>query len=164
MLGLSWFQILWLWPVWFVLLLGLVHVLQYICEEIQFGSDAGYMRDYNRFMDDARNRGLNYRESMDELEVRTSLAKLRRVASDAVATNPMHWKAELDGAVEIVGKELQDSRPDLVPVFAATIRGLDYGSILYPHEAKLVDRQYRNWRPSTDMDDQDMRAALRIAR
>lgn len=167
MFGLSWFQILWLWPVWFVLFYGLVYVLEYIHDHWMFGTGADDHRAYVKFSEDCGVRGLNFSQMSDEWAVRTAMAALRRTASDAVRKNPKEWKKELDAAVEIVGKELHATRPDLVPMFAGSIKDLDYSHILYEHETKLVDRQTPDLIRDIERrgnNTPDMIAALRTAR
>ncbi|WJI68867.1 MULTISPECIES: hypothetical protein [unclassified Mesorhizobium] len=114
--------------------------------------------DFERFMMDARRRGLTYSESMRELDIRTIFARLRREASDAVAIDIENWKPILDAKVAACLADNPEHASDLM----AMMVGLSYGHILYEHEAANVDSLYTGLRRGGQSIDQ--LAALRVHR
>ncbi|TIN77490.1 hypothetical protein [Mesorhizobium sp.] len=124
--------------------------------------DDGYGRALTKFHDEGRAQGRSYQDATDQLFLREALARLRREASDAVARNPAMWFDELTKAKNDVYNFVDRHNPDLLPAFDQMLRGLSYGHILYPAEARIVDRQTavdRSARPN-----EDQVAALRIVK
>lgn len=125
-----------------------------------YNRDGGRQRRYEVFMKDARQRGLSYRETMDEWELRAAFAKLRRVSSDRVAADVENWLTILDDTAKEIAGELGRTRADLVKPFYDMVGGVTYLDILYPPEAAMVDGLYRNVQ-RVDFDF-DREAALRV--
>lgn len=123
--------------------------------------DDGHGRHVMDFYDARREQGVSYQASSDELKVREIFARLRREASDAVRADPKNWLAHLVKAKADSFANMKEIDPKLCPLLGQMIDGLDYGNILYPHEAKLVDRQNGSERHNPT---EDMRAALRIVK
>ncbi|MBX3571070.1 MAG: hypothetical protein KF694_01835 [Mesorhizobium sp.] len=125
-----------------------------------YNLDGGRQRRYEGFMANARDRGLSYRETMDEWELRTAFAKLRRIASDRVAADLENWLDILEDAVKEIAGEIGRTRPELVKPFYDMVAAVTYIDILYPPEAAMVGGLYRDikW---VDFDI-DREAALRI--
>jgi hypothetical protein len=125
--------------------------------------DGGYGRMLANFHDDARARGLSYHQANDELTCREALAKIRRLASEAVLADPSNWYIGMTACKERVVEDLARARPDLALAVSETLKTLNHSHILYPAEAKMVDRlPMRLSRPPRPSDDQI--AALRIVR
>lgn len=146
------------------LLMGLVKIIEIAAWGVEGAAD---QNAYCKFMTDCRERGLDYRQSLDELRLREEMARLRREASDAVARgNIADWAKEKDRCVKEALRRLRTERPDLLPRFAAGLKGLPYTHIIYPAECKMIDKYeakhaYRGI--GIGMSD-DQRAALRIVR
>lgn len=151
-----------LWPIVLVAILYALSALAKFAIKVVDGSTAPFMSDYVAFMQEAERRGLDYPSAIDEWKVRQAMVELRNDASDAVRSDPKNWKMILDRCVDDAFKRLAASDPDLLPAFGQMIKGLSYGQILYPHEAKLVDADVATLmggRPSVDQ-----MAALRIVK
>jgi hypothetical protein len=125
-----------------------------------YNRDGGRQRRYEAFMADARQRGLSYRETMDEWEIRTAFAKLRRVGSDRVAADVENWLTILEDTAKEIAGELGRFHPELVKPFYDVVAGVTYLDILYPVEARMVDGLYRQIE-KVDVDI-DREAALRV--
>ena len=126
------------------------------------GTQSPFLADYTRFMKDCSDRGLDYAEAIAEWHVRQMMVRLRRDASDAVRADPVNWKTHLDRCVDEAFKKAAAVDPDLLPAFAQMLKGQSYAQILYPAEARLVDRdvsQLAVLAPSVDE-----RSALRVVR
>lgn len=124
--------------------------------------DSGYGRALTKFHDEARAQGLSYQDATDQLFLREAMARLRREASDAVARNPPMWFDTLTKAKNDAYDFVAAHNPDLLPAFGTMLRGLSYGDVLYPAEAKIVDLQMVvDWSARPD---EDQVAALRIVR
>ncbi|MES0179705.1 hypothetical protein NKJ86_14050 [Mesorhizobium sp. M0025] len=115
--------------------------------------------DFERFVSDANRRGLDYSQTMRELDIRTIFARLRRETSDAVLANVADWKTILDAHVE----QCLADNPQHERELTAIMQGLSYGHILYPAEAAMVDDLYSGFRRRRGELTIDQRAALRIA-
>ncbi|MER8902272.1 hypothetical protein [Mesorhizobium sp. M0772] len=116
--------------------------------------------DFERFVSDANRRGLDYSQTMRELDIRTIFARLRREASGAVAVDVQNWAMILDAAVQ---KCLADN-PQHDRELKAMMQGLSYGHILYPAEAAMVDDLYSGFRRRRGGFSIDQRAGLLLAR
>lgn len=123
-------------------------------------ADGSFTSDYQAFMDSAAARGLTYYEAMGEWDVREAFVRLRRRASDAVRQDPANWQAILDRCRREEIERLSVEAPDLLPAFGSLVKGLSYGDILYPDEARLVDNMPL---PIGSVPSIDRRAALRIS-
>ncbi|MER9741997.1 hypothetical protein [Mesorhizobium sp. M0187] len=116
--------------------------------------------DFERFVSDAHRRGLDYSQTMRELDIRTIFARLRREASGAVAVDVQNWATILEAAVQ---KCLADN-PQHDRELKAMMQGLSYAHILYPAEAAMVDDLYSRFRRHGSGFTIDQQAALRISR
>lgn len=125
-----------------------------------YNGDGGRQRRYEAFMADARRRGLSYRQTMDEWELRTAFAKLRRISSDRVAADLENWLTMLEDTAKEIAEDLGRTRPELVKPFYDMVGSVTYGHILYPIEAAMVDGLYRDLKQVGF--DIDREAALRI--
>lgn len=107
--------------------------------EDRYYADGGHQRRYNAFMTDARKRGLGYHEAMDELAVREAFARLRRIASNRVATGDIEdWLTTIETTAKEVADRLGKRKPELVKPFRDMVAASVYTDILYPAEAALV--------------------------
>jgi hypothetical protein len=159
---MTWFEILWLWPVWVALIICIGFPLLWVLEWVAADFDP-VQRDYNRFSNDCHQRGLSPKEMFAELDARMALAKLRRIASDAVVIDPDNWRRHIDEAVQTVLGDLAATKPQLLGVVGATIRDMSRSDILYPDAIAAIDR---NTLPITIRRryDADFSAALRTLR
>lgn len=125
------------------------------------GNDGGHGRRTREFHDAGRAAGLSYGQRTDELFLNEMMAFLRRTASNAVANDPTLWHEHIEAAQKMVFERIAMENPDLLPAFGARIKGLSYGHILYPAEAKMVDKIWigHAYKPT-----EDQRAALKIVR
>lgn len=126
------------------------------------GQLSPFMADYTKFMTNCADRGLDYTQAIDEWHVRQMMVRLRREASDAVRADPKNWKTHLDRCVTEAFQKAAAVDPDLLPAFAAMLKGQSYAQILYPHEARMVDKdvaQLAVLAPNVDE-----RSALRVVR
>ncbi len=114
--------------------------------------------DFERFVSDANRRGLDYSQTMRELDIRTIFARLRREASDAVAIDIENWQPIMEAAVQ---KCLADN-PQYDRELKAMMQGLSYGHILYPAEAAMVDDTFQGFRRRRANFTLDQQAALRV--
>ncbi|MER8872754.1 hypothetical protein NKI04_23005 [Mesorhizobium sp. M0814] len=143
----------------------LLLILPHICNAATdlLNGDGGHARRWIAFHDDGRARGLSYKQRDDELLLREALASLRRQASDGVAVKPTEWYQSLQIARCRVSDDLAAMRPDLAVRFAQAAGELNYGDVLYPAEARAVDRQVLA-AASPRHPTEDQIAALRIIR
>lgn len=121
----------------FCIFLLIAQPLLNMIELLAVGED---QRNFNRFQRDAHARGLDSVEVFAELDCRIELARLRRLASDAVIADPQNWKKHLDDAVAESFKHLAGIKPDLLQMYGSTLRHLPYTDILYPDACARVDR------------------------
>lgn len=149
-------------PVGCVVLLILPYVLDYLEDRLIY-RDGGYGVARRKFNDDARARGLTWREAQDELRLREEMARVRRESSDSVRAGVGNWLGSIEIARSEAIERLAQTRPDLARRFTDATVGLSFGHILYPAEAKMVD-QYSPRPVSTVWPTEDQRAALRIVR
>ena len=123
---------------------------------------------HDDYMDNAARRGLSYQETMDEWDVRTEFARIRREATNLVLIDVARWQEIIEKKIGEAYKRLAIDRPNLIPHFRAMVAGLPYNHILYPEAARLVD----NWTrqeflrgstvPISDEEREDRLAAIRI--
>lgn len=130
-----------------------------ILEDAFVHHDNGHGRRTRVFHDERAH--VPYGDRIGELYLREVMARFRREASNAVRADPSNWLEKIEAVQQSLFNEIASTNPDLLPGFGNMIKGLSYGHILYPHEAKLVDDlvMTANVRPN-----EDQIAALRIVR
>lgn len=152
------------WILFSPLIVGIIGILLYaigrLGEDLVRG-DGGHTRRFGEFMRARRQEGLTYHDAMGELYMREQLARVRREASDAVQANPTLWFEEIKKAKDAAIERVAAERPELVPTFAPWIGAQGYHHVLYPDEARMVDRM-TIWNEPTDAVDRDRYAALKI--
>lgn len=126
--------------------------------------DGGHQRRFEEFTMDARRRGLSARETLDELDVRTSFAKLRRVTSDRLATMPdtENWLDIRDETIKQITGDLMTSKPQLVKPFIEMVDAVTFYDILYPDQARRIEETFEPSLKEKLSANQDEWAALRI--
>lgn len=124
------------------------------------GDDYGRMRQ--EFIDQGKAEGFTYQDMMQHHYLREMMARFRREASDAVRANPENWREEIDKVQQKIFNAIAMENPDLLPAFGGMIKGLSYGHILYPSEARMVDSVLVSG--SFYGPNEDRRAALHIVR
>lgn len=154
------YEALTLWPIG-VVIIGLLILFVVRLLESAGSHDPSFSSAYTRFMEDAKARGLSYQDSMMEWDVRSAFHRFRREASAAVAGDPGNWQKGIDDAQQAAFTRMSMQNPDHLPHFGAMVRGLSYGDILYPEQAKLVDRLVDVPASAPTL---DQRGALRIVK
>ncbi len=84
--------------------------------------------------------GASYLEAQETLLLREMLARIRREASDSVSEDPHMWHQHIQDAKERAMREVGLVSPHLAKRLGDAVSDLSYGHILYPIEAKMVDR------------------------
>lgn len=114
-----------------------------ICDMLKtafvYGGDR-YGTDRAKFMEDARLAGMTGLQATDTLFLREVLARLRDRASDAVRADPALWFESLAREKREAVEYVAGCNGNLVTIFARQLDDLSYGHILYPAEARLVDK------------------------
>ena len=133
-------------------------------EDLLVYRDTGHGRRTRDFREAARAEGLDFNQAQDVLYINEKMAAFRRIASNAVnrLVEKSGWLDAINDAQGEVIKQIASENPDLLPAFAERIKGLTYGDILYPAEARMVDQLWignRSGRPT-----EDQQAAVRIVR
>lgn len=149
-------------PLGIMALLGAIFVFARGLQWLAHGGAASHHNNYMEFMDYCEAMGMDYPTALDEWYLREQLARVRREASDQVATRRSDFHIIIESVVYEALERISGERPHLVNRFQSMVQGLSYGQILYPHEARLVDEQFigiGHGRPSPDQ-----RAALRIVK
>lgn len=123
--------------------------------------DAGYGVARRKAVDAEMSLGASYLDAQETLFLREMHARVRHEASDAVQDDPRLWLQCIDEAKKRAIAEITTIKPHLAQRFSQSIESLTYGHILYPAEAKLVDRL---WLGDARRPSPDQMAAVRIVR
>jgi hypothetical protein len=128
-------------------------------------------REFGRIVSDTLARGGGYEEISREMDLRTALAEIRRVASDRIEAYPEDALMAVDIAAEAACKWLD---PRDVKVLRKTISRLGFDDLLYPDAARIAKQARRRWLEEARIEasmtcfktkhDEDWRAALRVRR
>lgn len=124
--------------------------------------DDGYGVARRKAVDAEMALGASYGSAQDTLFLREMLARVRREASDLVQRDGAGmWLMAITNAKAAAVGEIGAYKPHLAKRFSDSIDALTYGDILYPAEAKMVDRLFTG---AVSRPNPDERAALRIVR
>lgn len=121
--------------------------------------DGGHARRTREFHDAGRAAGLTYQDRVDEIFLNEAMARFRRLASDYVTEEPDLWTEGIDRAQQEAFDFVAAAQRHLLPAFAQKIKGLSYGQILYPAQARMIDAKLTGRRDLLPTEDQF--AALR---
>lgn len=102
--------------------------------------DNGYGVARRKIVESEMALGASYLDAQDTLFMREMLGRVRREASDAVQSNPELWHMHIQTAKAAALGEIGATKPHLAQRFSDAVDGLTYGNVLYPAEAKMVDR------------------------
>ncbi len=100
--------------------------------------------DYDRFMKNTRERGLDYVEAMDEWDVRALFVQVREEASLAVEADVENWLAHMEAALMAAIERLKKKgRKDMIPALIGMYKGLPYNHVLYERATAMVSEHMR---------------------
>lgn len=158
---MTWMILVFFWPLILVGAAVVIYIVVLVAAEAKW-RDGGHTRRWANFMQDSGSAGASFHEATLQLVARTEFARIRREASDKVATDPDFWMEAIDTAVRSAIERLAIYNPDAIPLLKDAFAGLSYGDILYPREAALVDAMMRGGRVLDLTEDEY--AALRTVR
>lgn len=125
--------------------------------------DGGHARRATAFHDQGRLSGLSYAQRVGELYLNEKMAMFRRLASDAVARHGTDdWLSHIEAAQRVVFESIALENPELLPAFAQQIKGLSYGQVLYPAEARMVDKLWIGHTYRDDYSEDRIASLLRV--
>lgn len=111
-----------------------------VLENVFVYRDTGHGRRVTAFHDAGRAAGLSYQQTTDLAFLQEAMARFRREASDGVRADPAMWLDAIDVAQQSAFDYVARHDRALLCEFGAMVKGLSYGDILYPAEARMVDR------------------------
>lgn len=159
---MDWLEII---PLIFIAAAVLAFFADPICnflENVFVYRDSGHGRRHVAFHDAGRAAGLSHQEVTDAAFLQEAMARFRREASDGVRANPSLWLEAIDTAQQSAFDFVARHDKRLLAAFGGMIKGVSYGHILYPAEARMVDQlvlHHGDCRPT-----EDQYAAMRIVR
>lgn len=148
---------------WVCIALIVLPALARLLQTLLVYRDDGHGVRHEEFHDEERAAGVSYGDRAAKLYLMEAMARLRRMSSNAVRDNPQGWKEALDKAKQDAFEFVALENPDLLPAFGGMVKDLSYGDILYPFEARMVDRLVTAPKGATIITE-DQFAALRRVR
>lgn len=159
---MDWLEILMLALFIVVMLAVFADPICNVLENVFVYRDTGHGRRLTAFHDAGRAAGFSYQQTTDLAFLQEAMAKFRREASDAVRLNPTMWLDAIAKAQQAAFDFVAQHDRALLGEFGSMVRGLCYGDILYPDEARMVDRSVLS--PDDCRPTEDQFAAMRIVK
>lgn len=103
--------------------------------------DSAYRRAFALFLDRRRKAGQSYAQTIDVLRLRTSMARVRRLASDDTLADPTRPLAHIRARIAAETEALMREHRALGQQFAMWTSGLGMFDILYPDAIEAIERQ-----------------------
>lgn len=102
---------------------------------------SAYDRAFALFRERRRNAGQSYAQTIDELRLRTSMTRVRRLASDDTLADPTRPLAHIRARIAAETETLMREHRALGQQFAMWASGLGMFDILYPDAIEAIERQ-----------------------